>query len=143
MMAISSGDAAKDDGFHFGYYTGGTIVRFGQYSDDIDINPYPAYAGASEPVHYWVGTESSTSGRFLYENGTVSTSDATLKTLLSSVSGNFQVGVRFGPTYYYSGEIYEVLVWTSRSLNSSDVSRAYSDQSGYITGSKITSIKFQ
>ena len=144
MMAISSGDAAKDDGFHFGYYTGGTIVRFGQYSDDIDINPYPAYAGASEPVHYWVGTESSTSGRFLYENGTVSTSDATLKTLLSSVSGNFQVGTRlFGSTYYYSGEIYEVLVWTSRSLTSSDVSKAYSDQSGYITGSKITSITLQ
>ena len=144
MMAISSGNAAKDDGFHFGYYTGGTIVRFGQYSDDMDINPYPAYAGASEPVHYWVGTESSTSGRFLYENGTVSTSDATLKTLLSSVSGNFTIGARlFGSTYYYSGEIYEVLVWTSRSLTSSDVSKAYSDQSGYITGSKITSITLQ
>jgi hypothetical protein len=86
LMAISSGNSATDQGFHFGYYTGGTIVRFGQYSDDLDINPYPAYI-ANEPLHYWTGTESSTTGRRIYENGTNSKTDATKTTLLSSNFG--------------------------------------------------------
>jgi hypothetical protein len=134
-MAISSGNNATDQGLHFGYYTGGTIVRFGQFSDDLDINPYPAYI-ANEPLHYWAGTESSTTGRRIYENGTNSKRDATKTTLLSSASGNFTIGARlFGGSYYYSGEIYEVLVFT-KSLYDLDntgglITQVYQNQLGY------------
>ena len=134
MMAISSGNAATDDGLHFGYYTGGTIVRFGQYGDDIDINPYPAYI-ANEPLHYWAGTESSTTGRRIYENGTSSLTNATKTTLLSSTSGNFTIGARiFGTNYYYSGEIFEVLVFTSSLYDldgTSTITQIYNNQLRY------------
>jgi hypothetical protein len=133
MMVIGSGSSGSPDTrFHFGYKTN-TSVRFGQYNDDIDINPYPGYAGASEPLHYWTGTESSTTGRFIYENGTVSKSDATKTTLLSSLSGNFTVGLATGS--YYSGEIYEVLVFTSSlyDLNTTGglITQIYQNQLSY------------
>jgi hypothetical protein len=111
MFSITSGNAVTDQGFHFGYITGGIGVRFGQWSDDLDINPYPAYI-STEPLHYWFGTESSSTGRRLYENGALSASDVTKTTLLSSVSGNFVIGRRFPAQQYFSGEIYEVLVFT-------------------------------
>ena len=132
MFAIASGDALPDEGFHFGYYgTNGNTVRFGQYNDDMDINPYPAYAGASEPIHYWCGTESSTAGRFIYEKAVVGVSNSTLKTLLSSTSGNFVIGSRlFGTAYYYSGEIFEVIVYTS-AIETSDISKVYQNQLSY------------
>jgi hypothetical protein len=133
IYAISSGNNTADQGFHFGYASS-TIVRFGQYSDDLDITPYPAYTYTGEPLHYWAGTESSTSGRFIYENGTVSVSDVTKTTLLSSASGNFTVGARlFGTIYYYSGEIYEVIVW-KRALTSLEATQVYNNQYGYING---------
>jgi hypothetical protein len=133
LVAIGSGNSGTDKAFHF-YYFGGSVVRFGQYADDLDINPYPDYSYTSEPIHYWAGTESSTSGRFIYEKGTVSKSDATKTTLLSSTAGNFIVGKSpWSSQYYYSGEIYEVLVWT-RDLASSEVSQTYFNQSGYING---------
>jgi hypothetical protein len=132
MMAISSGNAGTDQGLHYGYYTGGTSVRFGQFGgDDMDLSPYPAYAGASEPVHYWCGVESSTAGRFIYENATVAKSDATRTTLLSSTSGNFVIGTRlFGTPYYYSGEIFEVDVYTT-ALGTSDITTTYNNQLSY------------
>jgi hypothetical protein len=139
IYAISSGNNTADQGFHFGYASS-TIVRFGQYSDDLDINPYPAYTYTGEPLHYWAGTESSTSGRFIYENGTVSVSDVTKTTLLSSASGNFTVGARlFGAIYYYSGELYEVIVW-KRALSQAEATQVYNNQYGYINGNPGTII---
>ena len=111
LTVISSGNASADQGFHFQYLPPGTTVRFGQYSDDMDLTSYPAYV-SNEPIHYWTGTESSTSGRFLYENGTVSKSDPTKTALLSSVSGNLLIGARFVSQNYYSGEIYELVIFT-------------------------------
>ena len=128
LTVISSGSAGADQGLHFQYLTPGTTVRFGQYSDDIDITPYPAYV-SNEPLHYWTGTESSTTGRFLYEKGTLSVSNVLQTTLLTSTSGNFVVGRRFlsGLTYYYSGEIFEVIVYTS-ALGTSDITQIYNNQ---------------
>ena len=109
-------------------------VRFGQYNNDIDINPYPGYSYTAEPMHYWMGTQSSTSGRFLYEKGAVSASDATKTTLLSSVSGNFQVSKYLAQsTQGFFGEIYEVLVW-KRELTASETVQVYNNQFGYING---------
>lgn len=133
LMVIGSGSSGSPDTrLHFGYKTS-TSVRFGQYNDDMDINPYPAYAGASEPLHYWIGTESSTTGRFIYENGTVAKSDATKTILLASLSGNFTIGNGSGG--YYSGEIYEVLVFTSSlyDLNTTGglITQIYQNQLSY------------
>jgi Concanavalin A-like lectin/glucanases superfamily len=133
LVAIGSGNSGTDKAFHF-FYFGGNVVRFGQYADDLDINPYPDYSYTSEPIHYWAGTESSTAGRFIYEKGAVSISDATKTTLLSSTAGNFIVGKSpWSSQYYYSGEIYEVIIWT-RALASSEASKVYFNQSGYING---------
>jgi hypothetical protein len=81
--------------------------RFGQWNNDLDIITYTGYV-SNEPLHYWSFTESSTSGRYIFDktNNTI-TSDATKTTLLSSSSGNFTIGSRqYGsPINYYSGEI--------------------------------------
>lgn len=133
MCAISSGNNTANQGLHFGYVTS-TDVRFGQYNNDIDINPYPGYSYTAEPMHYWMGTQSSTSGRFLYEKGAVSVSDATKTTLLSSVSGNFQVSKYLAQsTQGFYGEIYEVIVWT-RALTALEATNIYNNQMGYING---------
>lgn len=133
MCAISSGNNTANQGLNFGYVTS-TDVRFGQYSNDIDINPYPGYSYTAEPIHYWMGTQSSTAGRFLYEKGGVSASDATKTTLLSSVSGNFQVSKYLAQsTQGFYGEIYEVIVWT-RALTALEATNIYNNQMGYING---------
>jgi hypothetical protein len=134
LCMLSSGNNTTNQGLHFVYVTPGTDVRFGQWNNDLNINPYPGYSYTAEPMHYWTGTQSSTAGRFLYETAIVAVSDATKTTLLSSVSGNFVVGARlFGAIYYYSGEIYEVLVWT-RALTSDEATQVYNNQYGYING---------
>ena len=133
LTVISSGSAGADQGLHFQYLTPGTTVRFGQYSDDIDITPYPAYV-SNEPLHYWTGTESSTTGRFLYENSVLSVSNVLQTTLLSSTSGNFTIGRRFASQNYFSGEIYEVLVFTKSLYDldgTSTITQIYQNQLSY------------
>lgn len=133
LWMLSSGNNTANQGFHFIYITT-TDVRFGQWTNDIDINPYPGYSYTTEPLHYWMGTQSSTAGRFLYETAIVAVSDVAKTTLLSSASGNFLVGNRFsGGSAYYSGEIYEVLVW-KRALTSDEATQVYNNQYGYING---------
>jgi hypothetical protein len=112
MYSITSGNALKDAGFHLGYKSS-TIVRFGQWTDDLDINPYPAYNATNEPLHYWIGTESSTSGRFLYDKtrSTVTT-NSLMTALLNSTSGTFAIGsMPFAGVPKFTGEIYEILIF--------------------------------
>jgi len=81
-----------------------------------------------------MGTQSSTNGRFLYENGIVATSNVIQTTLLSSVSGNFQVSrYTSSTTQGFYGEIYEVIVW-KRELTASESTQVYNNQYGYING---------
>lgn len=139
MFMVSSGNPVTDAEFLVGYYLSGGIYvpRFGQYNDDLDINPYPAYTYTGEPIHYWAGSQSSTAGRLFYENGTIASSNVSKTTLVSSTSGNFSVGIYKGsantPDGYYSGELYEVIVW-KRVLTSAEATQVYNNQYGYING---------
>ena len=130
---ISSGNSGNDQGLHVGYGTN-TLFRFGQWSNDLDINPYTGYV-SNEPLHYWAGTQSSTSGRYLYDktNNTV-TSNVLATSSLSSTSGNFVIGARPYSTGYYSGEIYEVLVLTQSLYDldgTTSINQIYNSQLGY------------
>jgi hypothetical protein len=131
---VTSGNATTDQGLHIGYNTT-TTIRFGQWNDDLDAT-VAGYV-TNEPLHYWSFTESSTSGRYIFDKtNNTTTSDATKTTLLSSTSGNFVIGNRpFGTIRYYSGEIYEVLVFT-KSLYDLDntgglITQVYQNQLGY------------
>jgi hypothetical protein len=139
MYSITSGNALKDAGLHLGYKSS-TIARFGQWTDDLDINPYTAYNPTNEPLHYWIGSESSTSGRYLYDKtyGTV-TSNPSMTALLNSTSGNLSIGsMPFAGVPKFTGEIYEILIFKT-SLYDLDntgglITQIYNNQSSY-TGS--------
>ena len=139
MFMVSSGNTGTDTEFLVGYYISGGfyVPRFGQYNDDLDINPYPTYTYTGEPIHYWAGSQSSTAGRLYYENGIVASSNVLKTTLVSSTSGNFLVGVFVGGSGttqgYYSGELYEVIIW-KRVLASDEAIQVYNNQYGYING---------
>lgn len=117
-VMIASGDTTQttNSKLHVGYRNDTTYTH-AQYSNDIDYT-VPGYAGASEPLHYWTGTESSTSGRIGYHQGSqiYNNSTTAYKALLSSTSGNFYIGVNpvvGGLGNYYPGELYEILVFTT------------------------------
>jgi hypothetical protein len=130
---ISSGNQGTNQGLHIGYSTN-TLFRFGQWYNDLDINPYTGYI-SNEPLHYWAGTQSSTSGRYLYDktNNTV-TSNVLATSSLYSTSGNFVIGARPYYTGYYSGEIYEVIVFTQSLYDldgTTSITQIYNSQVGY------------
>ena len=113
MWFVTSGNSGTTNNFlHLGYITN-TSFRYGQYNNDMNIT-VPGYV-SNEPLHYWTFTQSSTSGRYIFNQTTNTiTSDATKTVLLSSTSGNFIIGARIsGGSQYYSGEIYELIVFTS------------------------------
>jgi hypothetical protein len=128
---ISSGATTttdpQDQLFHVGYVSS-TTFRFSQWITILDLNQYPAYNVSNEPLHYWAGTQSSTSGRVLYDKllNTV-TSDSVMTSLLRSESGNFRIGRRAVSTQYYIGEIYEVIMFTS-ALDSTTVTQISDNQ---------------
>jgi hypothetical protein len=121
---ISSGNAGNNQFLAVGYRFS-TRFRFGQFANDLDITPYPAYNTSNEPLHYWAGTQSSTSGRVIYDQllNTV-TPDSARTALLGSTSGNLKIGSSFGT---WIGEIYEVIMFTS-ALDSTTVTQISDNQ---------------
>ena len=107
---IGSGNGATNNWLILGYRYNNTLTH-AQYANDYDMT-VPVYAGGSEPMRYTSYTFSSTNGKFTYNNGTLlgSLTDANGKTGLSSTSGNFTIGSGYK---YYTGEIYEILVFTN------------------------------
>ena len=106
---ISSGNDFTNQRLILGYRNN-TTLSHAQYANDYDMT-VPAYAGVSEPMRYTSYTFSSTNGKFTYNNGSLlgSLTNANGKTGLSSISGNFTIGSGY---MYYTGEIYEILVFT-------------------------------
>jgi len=106
---IGSGNGATNNWLILGYRNNINLTH-AQFNNDYDMS-VPFYAGASEPIRYTSYTFSSTNGKFTYNNGSLfgSRTDANGKTGLSSTSGNFTIGSGYK---YYTGEIYELLVFT-------------------------------
>lgn len=129
---IGSGNGATNNWLILGYRDN-TNLTHAQYSNDYDMT-VSSYAGVSEPIRYTSYTFSSTNGKFTYNNGALlgSRTDANGKTGLSSISGNFTIGSGYR---YYTGEIYELLVFT-QSLYDLDntgglITQVYQNQLSY------------
>jgi hypothetical protein len=98
-------------------YRSGTSVYYGQYNNDISATITNFATAATEPIRYNLNMASSTSGRRLYVYndplGPILTSDPARTALLAAVGGNFYIGYYSNNPTYYTGELYEVLVFRS------------------------------
>jgi hypothetical protein len=113
---------------HIGYVTD-TSFRYGLWSTvNIDAS-VAAYAGSSEPLRYHTQTFSTSTYMRSYINASLRVTN-TSTTQLQAVDGTYSIGY---VNNYYSGEIYEVLVFT-RSLydldGTSTINQIYQNQLG-------------
>jgi|694.fasta_scaffold22338_3 hypothetical protein len=96
-------------------YRSGTSVYYGQYGNDISATITNFATAATEPIRYNLNMASSTSGRRLYVYndplGPILTNDPSRTALLAAVGGNFYIGYYSNNPTYYTGELYEVLVF--------------------------------
>jgi hypothetical protein len=113
---------------HIGYVSD-TSFRYGLWSTvNIDAS-VAAYAGSSEPLRYHTQTFSTSTYMRSYINASLRVTN-TSTTQLQAVDGTYSIGY---VNNYYSGEIYEVLVFT-RSLydldGTSTINQIYQNQLG-------------
>lgn len=96
-------------------YRSGTSVYYGQYGNDISATITNFSSAATEPIRYNLNMASSTSGRRLYVYndplGPILTNSPSATGLLAAVGGNFYIGYYYNNPTYYTGELYEVLIF--------------------------------
>jgi endoglucanase len=100
---------ATDQALHMGYPDGsGTTFRLGQWADDLT---YTGLVNSVTTPRLWSGKLDTTSGHFLYLNGTLVTNfGSTAKVTGAMASGH--IGAAFDTTSsLYHGDLAEVLVY--------------------------------
>ena len=107
---------ATNKSLHIGYFTD-TSFRYGLWSTVSLDESVAAYAGTSEPVRYHTQTFSTSTYMRSYINASLQVTN-TSTTQLQAVDGAYSIGY---VNNYYSGEIYELLVFT-KSLYDLDTS---------------------
>ena len=120
-------------------YRSGTSVYYGQYSNDISATITNFATAATEPIRYNLNMASSTSGRRIYVYndplGPILANGPTQTALLAAVGGNFYIGYYSNNPTYYTGELYEVLVFRSSlyDLDNTDgqITKIYQNQLSY------------
>jgi hypothetical protein len=135
FMGTSPGSSSVPS-LKFGY-TSDTLVRTqinNIAADSVNVS-VSAYAGASEPTGYNMGTLSQASGMVAYawRNGVQTSSTAAGGTTLATTSGPGTLGCSRNQQYF-TGEIYEILIFT-RSLydldGTSTITQIYQNQLSY------------
>jgi hypothetical protein len=94
-----------------------------------------AYAGSGESIRYWTADFSQVSKEHLYLNGSLFATNSTQFAPLASTGGNFNIGNYPSSSSYYTGEMYEILIFT-KSLYDIDTSgglitQIYNNQLSY------------
>jgi hypothetical protein len=99
-------------------YRNNTNCLFGSWSHEL-YTTITSYNSSNEPIRYTFAQASSTSGRRvnIYNDpraNPIISNNVTQTSLMTMTSGNFEIGFyTFGTnTSYYTGEIYELLVFT-------------------------------
>jgi hypothetical protein len=96
-------------------YRSGTSAYYGQFGNDISATITNFSSAATEPIRYNLNMASSTSGRRLYVYndplGPILTNAPSATGLLAAVGGNFYIGYYYNNPTYYTGELYEVLIF--------------------------------
>ena len=118
VTLLSCGNVGSAGKLLYLLYRNNTTSIFGSYSPEL-YSTLSTYNSSTEPIRYTSATASSTSGRRIYIyndplGNPITTTNATQTSLMSMTSGNFQIGYyTYGSsTSYYTGEIYEILVFT-------------------------------
>jgi hypothetical protein len=92
----------------------------------------PAYNSSNEPVYYMTG--GLTPSRVLYQNDTLGGTNTNVGTLSVPSGYSYSIGYSVGAdTYYYQGNLFELLIFTS-ALSQTQVTQVYQNQLSY-TGS--------
>ena len=138
----TSSTMANNGALALGYENTSTRFVASQYSNDTHYTISGFTTASAEPLLYWTQTQSSSSGRYAYSSASISTittgdsgtSPTSYKTLLNATSGNLRIGSAVNYNCFYTGEIYEVLVFT-QSLYDLDatttINKIYQNQLSY------------
>jgi hypothetical protein len=136
LPVITSGSAAGNGKVLILLYNNSTKFSHSQWGTEPTYSygaAVPAYSGASEPVRYWSADFSQVSQEHLYLNGSLFATTSTQFAPLASTAGNFNIGNFPSSSSYYTGEIYEIIVFT-RSLydldGTSTINQIYQNQLG-------------
>jgi len=116
----TSSTMATNGALALGYENTSTRFVASQYGNDTHYTISGFTTASAEPLLYWSQTQSSSSGRYAYSSASLSTittgdsgtSPASYKTLLNATSGNLRIGSAVNYNCFYTGEIYELLVFT-------------------------------
>jgi hypothetical protein len=124
------GGASISGSLHIGYVTN-TSLRFGLWASSSTDETISAYAGSAEPVGYNIQTFSTTSFMRNYRNAVLGSNNAST-TPITNTDGTYSIGLV--STNYYSGEIYEILVFTKSLYDldqTSSITQIYNNQLSY------------
>jgi len=124
------GGASITGSLHIGYVTN-TALRFGLFFGPSTDEAISAYAGSAEPVGYNIQTFSTTSFMRNYRNAVLGSNNAST-TPITNTDGTYSIGLV--STNYYSGEMYEILVFTKSLYDldgTSSITQIYNNQLSY------------
>lgn len=125
------GGASITGSLHIGYVTN-TALRFGLWATSSTTDEaISAYAGSAEPVGYNIQTFSTTSFMRNYRNAVLGSNNAST-TPITNTDGTYSIGMV--STNYYSGEMYEILVFTKSLYDldgTSSITQIYNNQLSY------------
>lgn len=104
--------SAQKKGLITGYWNSETNMEYSHRGDNLD-NTVAAYAGVSEPIRYTVFDYSASTTKRVYINSSILPVTNTSSDL-TATTGPVTIGKSFGTanTGYYSGEMYEILIFT-------------------------------
>ena len=118
---LGSNSAAQNAGLHFGYNSA-TDFRWGEYGDDLDVNPstfatppgpFTPGAGGIEVARQWTANFSTASGHALYLNGTQVGSNTNTVGLTLSPADYGIIGSGFTFSNFFTGDVGEVLIYNT------------------------------
>jgi len=138
LPVLTSGNAAVNGKVFLLLYNNNTKFSHSQYGPETAYSygytGVPAYAGSSEPIRYWTADFSQGSKEHLYLNASQVATNSTQFAPLASTSGNFNIGNFPSSSEYYTGEMYEILVFTQSLYDldgTSSITQIYNNQLSY------------
>jgi hypothetical protein len=112
--------------FQFGFQSD-TIISMNVTSGPTDVT-IPAYNASNEPVYYMTG--GLIPSRVFYQNDTLGGTNVNGGLLSVPTGYSYSIGNgNQGGVYYYTGNLFELLIFTS-ALNQTQVTQVYQNQLG-------------
>ena len=137
LPVVTSGNVGGNGKVFLLVYNDNTKFSHSHYGPELTYSygaAVSAYAGSSEPLRYWGADFSQASKEHLYLNGSSFATNTTQFPVLASTAGSFNIGNYPASGTYYTGEIYEILIFTTSLFDldgTSTMNQIYQNQLSY------------